>query len=118
MRDYNPLSLDELGRNAVRALMDYPTDALPPSEAFTGAGVYTLHYEGSYRPYAEMSGEPIYVARLILLVAARGDGRRRKRLQCSTSGWLTTHGRSRLRKTCASPTSLVVGWFLIQCGLD
>ena len=61
MRDYNPLSLDELGRNAVRALMDYPTDALPPSEAFAGAGVYTLHYEGSYDAYANLGDEPIYV---------------------------------------------------------
>ena len=63
MRDYNPLSLDELGRNAVRALMDYPTDTLPPSEAFTGAGVYTLHYDGPYPAYQDMGGEPIYVGK-------------------------------------------------------
>ena len=63
MRSYNPLSLDELGRNAVRALMGYPTDALPPSEAFEGAGVYTLHYEGSYRAYADLGDEPIYVGK-------------------------------------------------------
>ena len=63
MRSYNPLSLDELGRNAVRALMGYPTDALPPSEAFEGAGVYTLHYEGSYDAYADLGDEPIYVGK-------------------------------------------------------
>lgn len=44
MRAYNPLSVDELGRNMARALMEYPADALPPSEPFEGAGVYTLHY--------------------------------------------------------------------------
>ena len=74
MRDYNPLSLDELGRNAVRALMSYPTDTLPPSEAFTVAGVYTLHYEGSSPTYAEMSGEPIYVGK------ADPPGRRQGRM--------------------------------------
>lgn len=63
MREYNPLSLDELGRNAVRALMDYPTDALPPSESFSGAGVYTLHYEGRYSAYADLGSEPIYVGK-------------------------------------------------------
>ncbi len=63
MRAYNPLSLDELGRNAVRALMDYPTDALPPRETFDGAGVYTLHYEGSYHPYSDLGDEPIYVGK-------------------------------------------------------
>lgn len=63
MRDYNPLSLDELGCNAVRALMAYPTTTLPPPEAFTGAGVYTLHHEGPYLAYADMGGEPIYVGK-------------------------------------------------------
>ena len=63
MREYNPLSLDELGRNSVRALMDYPTDTLPPNEPFTGAGVYTLHYEGSYPAYADLGNEPIYVGK-------------------------------------------------------
>lgn len=52
MRDYDPLSVDELGQNAARALMSYPAVALPPEEAFTGAGVYTLHYIGSFSAYA------------------------------------------------------------------
>jgi len=39
VRAYNPLSVDELGRNAARALMEYPADTLPPDEAFDGAGV-------------------------------------------------------------------------------
>lgn len=63
MRDYNPLSLDELGRNAVRALMDYPTETMPPSEAFAGAGVYSLHYDGRHPAYADLRGEPIYVGK-------------------------------------------------------
>ena len=35
MRAYNPLSVDELGKNAVRALMDYPADALPRAKRST-----------------------------------------------------------------------------------
>lgn len=64
MREYNPLSVDELGRNAARALIGYPPDTLPPSDQFTGAGVYTLHYAGSFHAYAEMDNqEPIYVGK-------------------------------------------------------
>jgi len=77
MREYNPLSLDELGRNAVRALMDYPTDTLPPSETFNGAGVYTLHYEGSYPAYANLDDEPIYAGK------TDPPGRRQGRRQVS-----------------------------------
>ena len=51
MRAYNPLSVDELGRNAARALMAYPTATLPPDESFDGAGVYTIHYRGAFPAY-------------------------------------------------------------------
>ncbi len=62
MRAYNPLSVDELGRNAARALMEYPADPLPPGETFEGAGVYTLHYMGDYSPYVDIGIDaPIYV---------------------------------------------------------
>lgn len=63
-RTYNPLSVDELGRNAVRALMDYPCEALPPSDRFPGAGVYTIHYHGRFPAYQEIpEGAPIYVGK-------------------------------------------------------
>lgn len=63
MRAYNPLSVDELGRNAARALMAYPSDPLPP-ESFEGAGVYTLHYSGSFDAYVGMGDDkPIYVGK-------------------------------------------------------
>lgn len=54
MRFYDPLSVDELGRNAARALMEYPADALPPDESFGGVGVYTLHYVGGFAAYADI----------------------------------------------------------------
>ena len=63
MRDYNPLTLDEIGRNAARALMEYATGTLPPSENFNGAGIYTLHYEGAFPAYSDMDDEPIYVGK-------------------------------------------------------
>ncbi len=63
-REYNPLSVEELGRNAVRRLMEYPATQLPPAVSFTGAGVYTIHYRGDYQPYAGLPDEEsIYVGK-------------------------------------------------------
>ena len=64
MRAYNPLSVEELGRNAARALMDYTADPLPPSVTFAGAGVCTVHYTGNSSPYVNIDGNaPIYVGK-------------------------------------------------------
>lgn len=63
MREYNPLSVNELGRNAVRALMEYGIAELPPAPAFTGAGVYSLHYSGGFEAYSEIGAAPIYVGK-------------------------------------------------------
>ena len=64
IRTYNPLSVDELGRNAVRALLDYPCDVLPPHSQFNGAGVYTIHYTGCFPAYSGMCKDaPIYVGK-------------------------------------------------------
>ena len=88
MRAYDPLSVDELGRNAARALMEFPADALPPSESFQGVGVYTLHYLGSFPAYASMEEDtPIYVGK------ADPPGRRQGRSSMTT---LTTALYSRL----------------------
>ncbi len=63
-RAYNPLSVDELGRNAVRALLEYPCEALPPPDQFPGAGVYTIHYNGDFEEYQGIAeGAPIYVGK-------------------------------------------------------
>ena len=80
MRSYNPLSVDELGRNAARALMEHPPNDLPPKESFGGGGVYTLHYVGSFSAYAGMSDEmPIYVGKADL--PGKRQGRPRTRQQ-------------------------------------
>ncbi len=80
MRAYDPLSVDELGRNAVRALMEYPADALPPKTSFVGVGVYTLHYVGTFPAYIGLGEDaPIYVGK------ADPPGRRQGRAS-ATSG--------------------------------
>ena len=80
MRAYNPLSVDELGCNMARALMEYPADVLPPSKAFDGAGVYTLHYTGAFPSYAGLGlNVPIYVGK------ADPPGRRQGRTPASTT---------------------------------
>lgn len=71
--------MDELGRKAARALMEYPADPLPPSESFDGAGVYTLHYTGAFPSYAGLGMDvPIYVGK------ADPPGRRQGRTQAAT----------------------------------
>jgi len=63
-RRYNPLSIEELGRNAVRALLVHPDDILPPDEPFDGCGVYTIHYRGTFPAYTDIGSEPpIYVGK-------------------------------------------------------
>lgn len=75
MRTYNPLDVDELGKNAARALMDYPSVNLPPDESFEGGGVYTIHYAGRFPAYADMvDREPIYVGKADL--PGKRQGRR------------------------------------------
>ncbi len=63
-RAYDPLNVDELGRNTARALMGHPSSPLPPAASFAGAGVYTIHYSGSFPPYADLAeNAPIYVGK-------------------------------------------------------
>ena len=63
-REYNPLGIEELGKSAVRKLMDYPSVELPPTDPFDGVGVYTIHYQGDFPSYANMADEePIYVGK-------------------------------------------------------
>ena len=76
MRSYDPLSVDELGRNAARALMEHPADTLPPENAFNGAGVYTLHYRGAYPAYVgNEEAIPIYVGKADPPGRRQGRGR-------------------------------------------
>ncbi|MXZ82378.1 MAG: Eco29kI family restriction endonuclease [Synechococcus sp. SB0666_bin_14] len=71
---YNPLGIEELGKSAVRKLMDYPSVELSPADSFDGVGIYTIHYQRDFPPYANMADEePIYVGK------AEPHGRRQGR---------------------------------------
>ena len=95
LRAYNPLSVDELGRNAARALMDYPLCELPPPQSFQGCGVYTIHYQGKFPSYSGMRDvEPIYVGK------ADPPGKRQGRASASAKGVTTLY--NRIRKHAAS----------------
>lgn len=61
-RQYDPLTIEELGRNAAQALLRYPHVALPPPE-FDGVGVYTVHYWGDFGSYVNLKDVPIYVGK-------------------------------------------------------
>lgn len=74
-RRYNPLNVEELGRNAARKLMDYPAVPLPPAERFAGGGVYTIYCRGGFAAYANLAAdEPIYVGKADL--PGKRQGRR------------------------------------------
>ncbi|MCY3537052.1 MAG: Eco29kI family restriction endonuclease [Synechococcus sp. SB0669_bin_7] len=93
-REYNPLGIEELGRSAVRKLMEYPSVKLPPAYSFDGVGIYTIHYQGDFTPYANMADEePIYVGK------AEPRGRRQGRGGSSCRSPIL-HGR--LREHAAS----------------
>ena len=92
MRTYNPLSVDELGQNAARSLMNYPDAPLPPTLSFDGAGVYTIHYGGPFDAYRDMS-EPIYVGKAD--PPGKRQGRdRTKAVRSVLHDRLTKHARS------------------------
>ena len=66
MRSYNPLSVNELGRNAARAITKWPAVELPPDELIEGAGVYAVYYCGTFASYEHMGeDEPIYVGQAV-----------------------------------------------------
>lgn len=76
MRNYDPLSVDVLGQNAARALMEHPANELPPENVFNGAGVYTLHYRGAFPAYAGIGEDtPIYVGKADPPGRRQGRGR-------------------------------------------
>lgn len=95
-RRYNPVETEELGRNAARALLEYPAVRLPP-DRFPGAGIYTIHYQGEFEAYQGLTEvEPIYVGK------AEPPGRRQGRRE----GYETTEERpilqARLREHAES----------------
>ena len=76
MQAYDPLNYDNLARSVVQALLGGPQEPLPPSEAFNGAGVYAIYYNGAFEPYSELVNAdlppPIYVGKAVPTGARKG----------------------------------------------
>ncbi len=67
MRCYNPLTLEELGRNAARAIRNWPAVRMPPKR-FDGAGVYAIYFRGHPLLYPDIrirGNDPIYVGKAV-----------------------------------------------------
>ena len=52
---FNPLDKLRLGESVAKALLARPVSVLPPSEIFSGAGIYALYYTGPFPPYRKVS---------------------------------------------------------------
>ena len=79
LRPFNPLDKRNLGESVADALLEVPTQQLPP-QPFIGAGVYVLYYTGPfpvYAPLAEVNRDgqfrcPIYIGKAIPPGARKG----------------------------------------------
>ena len=80
---YNPLAKRHLGESVAGALLTSPLKPLPPSESFTGAGVYAIYYLGARKLYGclppavgrSWNQRPIYVGKAIPKGGRKGGGR-------------------------------------------
>ena len=75
---YDPLDYDEfLARSVVTALLESASAALPPTEKFSGCGVYALYYTGTLPFYSHIASsdldKPIYVGKAIPTGARKGS---------------------------------------------
>ena len=66
---YNPLDKKNLGASVADALLGRKTKPLQGLPSFFGAGIYTIYYQGRFRPYWRLAAlnqdddpqAPIYV---------------------------------------------------------
>lgn len=77
---FNPLNKTNLGESVADALLQQPIGTLPPQDAFIGAGVYAIYYEGNFSLYDDIAelnrdgryGWPIYVGKAVPAGARKG----------------------------------------------
>jgi len=77
---FNPLDKGHLGESVARALLERPFNSLPPSERFTGTGIYAIYYTGDFPPYKpiiarDVDGNPdmpIYIGEAVPAGARKG----------------------------------------------
>lgn len=74
---YNPLDYQNLAQSVVRALLERADSELPPTEPFSGSGVYALYYTGPLPFYAFLASEelktPIYVGKAVPSGSRKGS---------------------------------------------
>ena len=74
---YDPLDYANLARSVVTALLESASAALPPTEKFSGCGVYALYYTGTLPFYSHIASsdldKPIYVGKAIPTGARKGS---------------------------------------------
>lgn len=54
MTPFDPLAVENVGVTLAVELLEQPLHSLPPSDRFTGAGVYALYYTGNHSAYADL----------------------------------------------------------------
>ena len=76
-RPYNPLDRVNLGESVADALLSRDCEPLPPPAPFVGAGIYAIHYRGTFAPYAALARPecdiPIYVGKAVPAGARKGE---------------------------------------------
>ena len=74
---YDPLDYANLARSVVTALLESASAALPPTEKFSGSGVYALYYTGTLPFYSHISSsdlnKPIYVGKAVPTGTRKGS---------------------------------------------
>lgn len=94
---FNPLDKLSLARAVAKALLEKPCLALPPTQSFTGAGIYSIYYSGPFPPYERISTlnrgkkflAPIYVGK------ATPQGGRRGGFELGSVGGTVLYSRLR-----------------------
>jgi hypothetical protein len=77
---FNPLDKTNLGESVAEALLRKRAGPLPPAEAFIGAGVYAIYFDGAFPLYKDIAdlnrdghyGWPIYVGKAVPAGARKG----------------------------------------------
>ena len=76
---YDPLNYENLARSVVTALLESASTALPPTEKFSGSGVYAHYYTGTLPFYSHISSSdlhnPIYVGKAVPTGTRKGSRR-------------------------------------------
>jgi len=77
LQRYNPLDYDNLARGIVQELLNAGPYELPPTDPFSGEGVYALFYRGDFPLYQRFVSKdakrPIYVGKASLPGARKGE---------------------------------------------